>query len=80
MAKSSHCEPDGTTDFQELQNAFREGRADSLYYYVFDLLTWKATILPSATWRAKRILAELLTRQTRTFAFPNTSKVIGPIS
>ena len=30
--------PDGTTDFQSLQNAFRENRLQSLKYYVFDLL------------------------------------------
>jgi bifunctional non-homologous end joining protein LigD len=29
---------DGVTDFQDLQNAFREGAADRLVYYVFDLL------------------------------------------
>lgn len=31
-------QPDGTTDFQALQNAFRESRAQDLKYYVFDLL------------------------------------------
>ena len=30
--------PDGTTSFQSLQNAFREGRGDQLTYYVFDVL------------------------------------------
>jgi bifunctional non-homologous end joining protein LigD len=30
--------PDGKTDFQTLQNAFSEGRANDLVYYVFDLL------------------------------------------
>ncbi len=30
--------PDGSTDFQELQNAFREQRAAGLVYYAFDLL------------------------------------------
>jgi bifunctional non-homologous end joining protein LigD len=30
--------PDGTTSFQDLQNAFREGRQHELLYYVFDLL------------------------------------------
>lgn len=29
---------DGVSDFQELQNAFRDGRAGRLHYYVFDLL------------------------------------------
>lgn len=29
---------DGTSDFQLLQNAFREGRTTQLHYYVFDLL------------------------------------------
>ena len=31
-------QPDGTTSFQSLQNAFREGRGDQLTYYVFDAL------------------------------------------
>jgi bifunctional non-homologous end joining protein LigD len=31
-------QPDGTTDFQSLQNAFRDDRVDGLKYYVFDLL------------------------------------------
>ncbi len=31
-------QPDGTTDFQSLQNAFREGRSDDMKYIVFDLL------------------------------------------
>ena len=30
--------PDGTTDFQSLQNAFSEGRVGDLLYYAFDLL------------------------------------------
>ncbi|HEX3313895.1 MAG TPA: DNA ligase D [Gemmataceae bacterium] len=52
---------DGTTDFQELQNAFREGAADRLIYYVFDLLHLDGhdpTREPLET--RKRKLAELL--------------------
>jgi bifunctional non-homologous end joining protein LigD len=30
--------PDGTTDFQALQNAFRDGKVQNLHYYAFDLL------------------------------------------
>lgn len=30
--------PDGTTDFQDLQNAFSENRVNDLHYYFFDVL------------------------------------------
>lgn len=30
--------PDGTSDFQALQNVFREGRVKELHYFVFDLM------------------------------------------
>lgn len=29
---------DGTTDFQALQNAFRDGKTSDIHYYVFDLV------------------------------------------
>jgi bifunctional non-homologous end joining protein LigD len=58
--------PDGTTDFQELQNAFRDGRADSLYYYVFDLLYLNGVDLkPAPLEERKRVLAELLAGQAQ---------------
>jgi bifunctional non-homologous end joining protein LigD len=52
---------DGITDFQELQNAFREHRADELQYYIFDLLFLNGrdlTQLPLE--ERKRQLADLL--------------------
>lgn len=57
-------EPDGTTSFQSLQNAFREGRGDQLTYYVFDVLYLAGhdlRQLPLAD--RKRILSKLLTGQ-----------------
>ena len=57
-------EPDGTTSFQSLQNAFREGRDNQLTYYVFDVLYLAGhdlRHLPLA--ERKRILSKLLTGQ-----------------
>jgi bifunctional non-homologous end joining protein LigD len=57
-------EPDGTTGFQSLQNAFREGRGDPLTYYVFDVLYLAGhdlTQLPLT--QRKRILSKLLAGQ-----------------
>ena len=57
-------EPDGTTSFQSLQNAFREGRGDQLTYYVFDVLYLAGhdlTQLPLV--QRKRILSKLLAGQ-----------------
>lgn len=54
-------QPDGTTDFQALQNAFREGRVADLQYYVFDLLYLNGqSLLPVPLEERKRILADLL--------------------
>jgi bifunctional non-homologous end joining protein LigD len=57
-------ETDGTTSFQSLQNAFREGRGDQLTYYVFDVLFLAGRDLrklPLAD--RKGILSRLLTGQ-----------------
>jgi bifunctional non-homologous end joining protein LigD len=57
--------PDGTSDFQDLQNAFQEGRADKLHYYFFDLLHLDGRDLTNATLEnRKRLLADLLNRST----------------
>ncbi len=54
-------DPDGVSDFQALQNAFRDAAADSLCYYVFDLLHLNGVDLTSRplVFR-KQALAELL--------------------
>ncbi len=36
--KSAQLKPDGRSDFQELQNAMKAGRAQTMVYYVFDAL------------------------------------------
>ncbi|OAI47131.1 hypothetical protein AYO44_10160 [Planctomycetaceae bacterium SCGC AG-212-F19] len=53
--------PDGSTNFQDLQNAFRDVRTDQLYYFVFDILHLDGhdlAGLPLA--ERKRLLAKLL--------------------
>ena len=53
--------PDGTTDFQELQNAIHDAKASTLQYYIFDLLYLDGYDLAGAPLRErKRVLAELL--------------------
>ena len=55
--------PDGTTDFQELQNAFRDRKAGHLYYFVFDLLHLDGrdvTGLPLE--QRKQLLADLMAK------------------
>lgn len=53
--------PDGVTDFQDLQNAFREHRTDALHYYLFDLLYLDGNDLTRVPLlERKRILATLL--------------------
>lgn len=53
--------PDGTTDFQELQNAFRDGTVGRLYYYVFDLLHLDGRDLSGLPLeQRKQLLADLL--------------------
>ncbi len=54
-------QPDGTTDFQSLQNAFRDGRAEALKYYVFDLLYLNGkSLLEVPLEERKRALRSLL--------------------
>jgi bifunctional non-homologous end joining protein LigD len=53
--------PDGTTNFQDLQNAFRDNRANHLRYYAFDLLHLDGVDLTRAPLEErKRVLAGLL--------------------
>ncbi len=54
--------PDGTTNFQDLQNAFRDRRADMLQYYVFDVLHIDGHDLTNVPFQErKRLLGEVLT-------------------
>ena len=43
--------PDGVSDFQELQTAFRDRRLESLQYYLFDLLYLDGTISGWSRWK-----------------------------
>ncbi len=57
--------PDGTTDFQDLQNVFQENRVDRLHYYLFDLLHLDGVNLTGAALEdRKRLLTELLGQTT----------------
>lgn len=52
---------DGSTDFQELQNAFRDDRAEALYYFVFVLLYLDGKDLTDVPLRERKCaLAHLL--------------------
>jgi bifunctional non-homologous end joining protein LigD len=54
-------EPNGVTDFQSLQNVFREGREESLLYYAFDLLYLDGFDLTGVVLEdRKRVLAQLV--------------------
>jgi bifunctional non-homologous end joining protein LigD len=53
--------PDGTSDFQDLQNAFRDGSTASLRYYVFDLLFLDGFDLRGASLQnRRRVLNDLI--------------------
>jgi bifunctional non-homologous end joining protein LigD len=55
--------PDGTSNFQDLQNAFQENRADQLHYYAFDVLHLDGFDLTKVVLEdRKRLLARLLTK------------------
>jgi bifunctional non-homologous end joining protein LigD len=55
---------DGTSDFQALQNAFREGRGDEIHYYVFDLVHLEGYSLMAVTLEErKRVLEQLLSTE-----------------
>jgi bifunctional non-homologous end joining protein LigD len=69
-------EPDGTTSFQALQNAFREGRGDQLAYYMFDVLYLSGhdlTQVPLS--QRKQLLSKLLAGQTGALRY--SEHVIG---
>ncbi|MEJ7593682.1 MAG: DNA ligase D [Planctomycetaceae bacterium] len=52
---------DGTTDFQSLQNAFRDGRSDGIHYYVFDLIHLDGySLMAVPLEERKRVLAQLV--------------------
>jgi bifunctional non-homologous end joining protein LigD len=70
---------DGTTDFQELQNAFREGAANRLVYYVFDLLHLDGQDLTDQPLeRRKAKLAELLGNADKSIRFSEHVEGNGP--
>ena len=52
---------DGTTDFQALQNAFRDGRSEGIHYYVFDLIHLDGYSLMAVPLEdRKQVLAQLV--------------------
>ena len=70
--------PDGITHFQDLQNAFREGRTDGLRYFAFDILRLEGRDLtPLPLVERKRILAELLARKGVPTAIAYSEHVAG---
>ena len=56
--------PDGTTDFQSLQNAFHEDRTDLLKYYVFDLLYLDGQMLSNLPLEERKAALESLVERT----------------
>jgi bifunctional non-homologous end joining protein LigD len=53
--------PDGTSDFELLQNVFRDRKERDLFYYVFDILYFDGWDLrPVALEERKKLLAELI--------------------
>jgi bifunctional non-homologous end joining protein LigD len=70
--------PDGTTDFQLLQNAFRGERSQELRYYTFDLLHLDGYDLSGvALEERKRVLAELSATVGKEAAIRYSKHVIG---
>ena len=51
---------DGTTDFQSLQNAFREHRTDQLKYYLFDILFLNGQDLTGLPLHERKVALEKL--------------------
>ncbi len=52
---------DGTTDFQALQNAFRDSKSSDIHYYVFDLVYLDGySLLDVRLEERKRVLAQLI--------------------
>ena len=55
---------DGTTDFQALQNAFRDGRSSDMHYYVFDLVYLDGySLMAVPLEERKRVLTELVLKK-----------------
>lgn len=68
----------GISRFQLLQNAFRDNRAESLHYYVFDLLYLNGSDLTAAALEdRKRILKQILDKPSKTKQIHYTDHVIG---
>lgn len=51
---------DGTTDFQSLQNAFRDSQTDAMKYYVFDLLHWNGHNLTQLPLEERKVALQKL--------------------
>lgn len=70
--------PDGTTDFQALQNAFRERHSSELRYYVFDLLYLDGKSLADLPLQERKdALQQLLSNQAANDAVQYSEHVIG---
>ncbi len=59
-------QPDGTTDFQALQNAFREGRSDDMKYIAFDLLYLDGRSLIELPLEERKQLLQTLLKESGT--------------
>jgi bifunctional non-homologous end joining protein LigD len=71
--------PDGTSDFQSLQNAFRAGRVGELQYYAFDLLHLDGvSLLAFPLEERKRVLKELLAGGKGAFRYSDHVEGQGP--
>jgi len=69
---------DGTTDFQALQNAFRDGRGEDLRYYVFDLLYLDGkSLLPVPLEQRKNVLERLVAALAPNSSIHYSEHVIG---
>lgn len=63
---------DGTTDFQALQNAFRDGRMTDLHYYVFDVIYLDGySLMGVPLEERKRVLKDLLSTPRPSEIQPN---------
>jgi bifunctional non-homologous end joining protein LigD len=59
-------QPDGTTDFQSLQNAFREGSSDAMKYIVFDILYLDGHSLTELPLEERKELLQTLLKESGT--------------
>lgn len=74
-------QPDGTSNFQSLQNAFSGSRVNDLKYYVFDLLYCRGYSLLNATLETrKQVLSQLLAAagESRVVAYSDHALGNGP--